>query len=40
VFLAAQPEVVDCVGLGAQKDYWNLDSPVLSELKDFLLHMK
>lgn len=40
LFLAAQPEVVDCVGLGAQKDYWNLDSPVLSELKEFLLHMK
>ena len=40
LFLAAQPEVVDCVGLGAQKGCWNLDSPILSELKQFLLHMK
>jgi hypothetical protein len=40
LFLAAQSEVADCVGLGAQRDYWNLDSPVLSELKDFLLQMK
>jgi hypothetical protein len=40
VFLATQPETVDSVGLGAQKGYWNLDSPCLGELKQFLLHLK
>ncbi len=40
VFLAAQPEVVGSVGLGAQKDYWNLDSPALDELKQFLNNLK
>ena len=39
-FLAAQPEIVNCVGLGAQKGYWDLDSPSLDELKAFLMHMK
>ena len=39
VFLAAQPETVDCVGLGAQKGYWNLDSLALEELKAFLYHL-
>jgi hypothetical protein len=40
VFLAAQPEVVDLVGLGAQKKYWNFDSPSLDELKRFLSNLK
>lgn len=40
VFLATQPETIDSVGLGAQKGYWNLDSPCLDELKEFLLHLK
>ena len=40
VFLAAQPETVDSVGLGAQKNYWDFDSPALEELKQFLSHLK
>ena len=36
VFLAAQPEIVDSVGLGAQKKYWDIESPALDELKKFL----
>ena len=40
VFLAAQPQTVDSVGLGAQKGYWDLDAPCLDELKQFLLHLK
>lgn len=40
VFLAAQPEVVDSVGVGAQKGYWNFDSPALDELKQFLSNLK
>ena len=40
VFLAAQPETVDSVGLGAQKNYWDFESPVLEELKQFLSHLK
>lgn len=40
VFLAAQPEVVDSVGLGGQKKYWNFDSPALNELKQFLGNLK
>ncbi|MBN2180971.1 MAG: hypothetical protein JW715_03585 [Sedimentisphaerales bacterium] len=39
-FLATQPENVDCVGLAAQKNYWNFDSPVLDELKQFLNNLK
>jgi hypothetical protein len=35
-FLAAQTDFVDSVGLGAQKRYWNFDSPALDELKHFL----
>ena len=40
VFLAAQTEVVDSVGLGGQKKYWNFDSPALNELKQFLDNLK
>lgn len=39
-FLAAQPEAVGSVGLGAQKGYWDLDSPVLEELKAFLENLR
>ena len=40
VFLAAQPDTVDAVGLGAQKGYWDFDSPALGELKAFLEHLR
>lgn len=35
-FLAAKEEIVNRLGLGAQKGYWNFDSPVLDELKSFI----
>ncbi len=40
VFLAAQTETVDSVGLCAQKGYWDFESPALEELKQFLSHLK
>jgi len=40
VFLAALPEIVDSVGLGAQKKYWDLESQALDELKEFLIKLK
>ncbi len=40
VFLATQPDFVDSVGLGAQKGYWDFESPFLTELKAFLSHLK
>jgi len=40
VFLAAQTDTVDAVGLGAQKGYWDFDSPALGELKSFLEHLR
>jgi len=39
-FLAAQPDSPATVGLGAQKKYWNLNSPALDELKQFLNHLR
>ena len=39
-FLAAQPVIVNSVGLGAQKDYWNFESSALDELKQFLSILK
>jgi len=39
-FLASQTDIVNSVGLGALKDYWNFDSPCLAELKAFLSHLK
>jgi hypothetical protein len=39
-FLAAQPEIVNSVGLGAQRGYWNFDSPTLDELKQFLGNLR
>ncbi len=40
VFLAAQPEIVDSVGLGAQKKYWDFESSALDELKKFFIKLK
>ena len=40
VFLAAQPEIVNSVGLGAQKKYWDFGSSALDELKSFLVKLK
>lgn len=40
VFLATQPKIVDSVGLGSQKGYWNFKSQCLAELKAFLSHLK
>ena len=40
VFLATQPKIVDSVGLGSQKGYWNFEAPCLVELKAFLSHLK
>ena len=39
-FLAAQPDSPSTVGRGAQKNCWNLDSPALDELKQFLNHLR
>ena len=39
-FLAAQPDIVNSVGLGAQKNYWNFESSALDELKEFLNNLK
>ncbi len=39
-FLAAQPDAVDHIGLGAEKRYWDFNSPCLEELKTFLNRLK
>jgi len=39
-FLAAQPEIANSVGVGAQKSYWDFESPALEELKQFLSRLK
>jgi len=39
-FLAAQPEIVNSLGLGAQNSYWDFGSTVFDELKEFLNHLK
>lgn len=39
-FLAAQPEIANTIGRGAQKGYWDFDSPALGELKAFLEHLR
>lgn len=36
VFLAAMPKIVSSVGIGAQKNYWNLEHPCLYGLDAFL----
>ena len=40
VFLTAQPEIVNSVGLGAKKRYWDFNSSALGELKTFLNNLK
>ena len=39
-YLATQPDLVDSVGLAAQKQYWNFESPALDELKQFLRNLE
>lgn len=39
-FLAAQEEIANTIGLGAQKSYWDFNSPCLDELKAFLEKMR
>ena len=39
-FLAAQPEIFNSLGLGAQNNYWDFDSSAFNELKAFLSHLK
>jgi hypothetical protein len=39
-FLAAQEEIANTIGLGAQKNYWDFNSPCLDELKAFLEKMR
>lgn len=36
VFLAGMPKIVNSVGLGARRGYWNLDHPILKDLREFL----
>ncbi len=40
VFLAAMPKIVNSIGVGAQKGYWNLDSDELIDLKSFIDNLK
>jgi hypothetical protein len=40
VFLAAMPDIVCRVGLGAEKGYWNFNSEELLALKSFLNNFK
>lgn len=39
-FLAAQPDIVTSLGLGALNSYWDFTSPAFDELKAFLNHLK
>ena len=39
-FLAAMPEIVNSVGLGAQKGYWDFHSGELADLKSFLENLR
>ncbi|MBF0344004.1 MAG: hypothetical protein HQL06_07220 [Nitrospirae bacterium] len=39
-FLSAMPDIVKSVGEGAAKGYWNFESDVLTDLKDFLQNLK
>ena len=36
VFLAAMPEMVNSIGLGAKKGYWDFDDSCMDDIKDFL----
>ncbi len=35
-FLAAMPEIANCVGIGAQKGYWRFDSDDMADLRVFI----
>ncbi len=39
-YLAAQEEIANTVGLGAQKKYWDFDASCLEELKNFLENLR
>ena len=39
-FLAAMLNIVNSVGVAAQKQYWDFDSEVLTEIKTFLENLK
>jgi len=39
IFLATRKYPVNSLGIGACKKYWNFDSPVLNELKEFIKEM-
>ena len=39
-FLAAMPELVYSVGVGAQKGYWNFNSEELTDLKSFIDNLR
>lgn len=39
-YLAAMPEIVNSLGIGAKKGYWNFGSSELNDLKSFLEKMK
>jgi len=39
-YMACQKESVEKISRGAQKGYWNFESPCWNELKDFLKHMR
>lgn len=39
-YCAAMPELIHRAGLAAKKSYWDLDSKILDELKQFLNHFK
>lgn len=39
-FLASMPTIVNSVGLGAQKGYWNFDSSELSDLVSFIDNLR
>ena len=40
VFLAAMPELVKSVGVGAQKGYWDFNSEELTDLKSFINNLR
>ena len=40
VFLAAMPKIVNSVGVGAQRGYWNLDSDELDNLRSFIDNLR
>ncbi|MEA1866346.1 MAG: DUF3226 domain-containing protein [Euryarchaeota archaeon] len=39
-FLASMPTIVNSIGLGAQKGYWNFDSSELSDLVSFIDNLR